>query len=81
VPILAIGRPGSGLTAIRDALAGAPQQLVATLEHWAPLSFDDLARLAGVQYNARPNSSAFEIGLAPNPLAWPDQPRIFTASV
>ncbi|MGH3912619.1 MAG: TIR domain-containing protein [Pseudonocardiaceae bacterium] len=66
--------PATGLPGLCVALtrsAGAP---VDKVEHWASLSLGDIAVLSGGTLLVPPQCRGAEIGLAPNPLAWPRQP-------
>jgi hypothetical protein len=65
--------PAGGLPGLYAALKSSPSKLARRLGHWSPLALTDLATLSGGTLVA-PAWAGAEIGLAPNPLAWPQGP-------
>ncbi|MDQ3274937.1 MAG: toll/interleukin-1 receptor domain-containing protein [Actinomycetota bacterium] len=76
VPVLELRTPGDagpagGLPGLCAALTRPPAELADRLQHWAPLALTDLAALSGSTLREPEPRTGAEIGLAPNPLAWP----------
>ena len=80
IPVLDLRRapdgtgPARGLPDLCAALAGPPGKLEGRVGHWAQLALADLAAIGGGTLLAPPLWTGAEIGLVPNPLAWPQEP-------
>lgn len=85
VPVLDLRRPPDGIGPARGlpdlcaALAGPPGKLESRVGHWAQLALADLAAIGDGTLLAPPLWTGAEIGLVPNPLAWPREP-LYTGS-
>lgn len=68
------GPSGAGLADLMGLLTGPPAGLARELHHRAPLTLGDLAELSGDALQAGDDDPFSDLGLVPNPLAWPDWP-------
>lgn len=74
VPVLDLRGPsGGGLTDLMGLLRGPPVALARVLHHRSALTIGDLAALSGDALHTDADGLD-DVGLAPNPLAWPAHP-------